>query len=261
MRTANTPMRPAAWNAELYQSSHSFIWQYGRDLLALLDAKPGERILDVGCGTGQLTDEIAQSGAEVVGIDSSPAMVATARQNFPQRRFEVADVTALAYDGEFDAAVSNAALHWVRDQRAAIASIAGALKPHGRFVFEMGGHGNLHSLLQAVYRSLRHIGVADPERLLPWTFPTIGECAPLLEANGLEVNFAVLFDRPTRLEGGERGLSSWLEMFAGFAINAITPEQRGDFVRSTEQFLQPALFHDGVWTLDYKRLRVVAVKL
>src|SRR5580704_671084 len=121
--------KPDIWNSELYQSSHSFVWQYGRDLLVLLNAKPGERILDVGCGTGQLTADITQFGAEVVGIDSSPEMIATAQKNFPQVRFEVADATALTYADEFDVVISNAALHWVRDQPAAIASIARALKP------------------------------------------------------------------------------------------------------------------------------------
>jgi trans-aconitate methyltransferase len=250
-----------AWNPELYQSSHSFVWQYGRDLLALLEAKPGERILDVGCGTGQLTAEVAKCGSEVVGIDSSPEMVATARQNFPQLRFEVADVTALPYQQQFDAVVSNAALHWVRDQEEAIASIARAMKPRGRFAFEMGGHDNLHNLLHAVYRALRQIGVVNPEHLSPWSFPTIGQYASLIETNGLAVNFAVLFERPTRLDGGERGLRLWLEMFGDFALKAVALEERESLIRLTEQFARPRLFRDGVWTLDYKRLRMVAVKL
>ena len=253
--------KPDVWNSELYQSSHSFVWQYGRDLLILLNAKPGERILDVGCGTGQLTSEITQFGAEVVGIDSSPDMIATARKNFPQLQFEVADVTALTFANEFDVVVSNAALHWVRDQPSAIASIARALKPHGRLVFEMGGRGNLQHLLDAVYQALRALGVADPEQLLPWSFPSVGEYAPLLEANGLEVDFAVLFDRSTILEGGDRGLKLWLEMFGRFALEAIAPEQRKEFFRLTEKFAGPSLFHNGVWTIDYRRLRLVAVKL
>lgn len=253
--------KPDVWNSELYQSSHSFVWQYGRDLLVLLSAKPGERILDVGCGTGQLTAEIAQFGAEVVGIDSSPDMIATARNNFPQLRFEVADVTALNFANEFDVVVSNAALHWVRDQPSAIASIARALKPRGRLVLEMGGRGNLHHLLDAVYQALRTLGVANPEQLLPWSFPSIGEYAPMLEAHGLEVDFAVLFDRATILEGGDRGLKLWLEMFGRFALKAIAPEQRKEFFRLAEQFAGPSLFHNGVWTMDYKRLRLVAVKL
>jgi trans-aconitate 2-methyltransferase len=253
--------KPDLWNSDLYQSSHSFVWQYGRDLLVLLNAQPGERILDVGCGTGQLTSEITQFGAEVVGIDSSPDMIATARKNFPQLRFEVADVTALDFANEFDVVVSNAALHWVRDQPSAIASIARALKPRGRLVFEMGGRGNLQHLLDAVYQALRALGVANPEQLLPWSFPSIGEYAPLLEANGLEVDFAVLFDRSTILEGGDRGLKLWLEMFGRFALEAIAPEQRKEFFRLTEQFAGPSLFHNGVWTIDYRRLRLVAVKL
>jgi len=253
--------KPDSWNSELYQSSHSFVWQYGRDLLVLLNAKPGERILDVGCGTGQLTAEIAQFGAEVVGIDSSPEMIASARKNFPQVTFEVADVTALTYADEFDVVVSNATLHWVRDQPSAIASIGRALKRGGRLIFEMGGRGNLRHLLDAVYQALRKLGVANPEQLSPWSFPSIGEYAPLLEAHGLEVDFAVLFDRATILEGGDRGLKLWLEMFGRFAIEAVALEQRKEFFRLVDQFASPALFHNGVWTIDYRRLRLVAVKL
>lgn len=263
MKDKNTSAesQSVAWNPELYQSRHSFVWQYGRDLLALLGPKPGERILDVGCGTGQLTTEIARSGADVVGIDSSAEMIASARRNYSDLRFEVADATALPFVGEFDAVISNAALHWVRDQQAAIASIARAMKPLARFVFEMGGHGNLQNLLHAVYHALRQMGVVNPEQLSPWSFPTIGEHATLIEANGMEVSFAVLFDRPTALDGGRRGLRSWLETFGGFAIAAVAPARRDELIRLIEQFATPILFGNGVWTIDYRRLRMVAVKL
>ncbi len=253
--------KPDSWNSDLYQSSHSFVWQYGRDLLVLLNAKPGERILDVGCGTGQLTAEIAQFGAEVVGIDFSPEMIRTARENFPQVRFEVADAAALPYSQEFDVVISNAALHWVRDQQGAIASIARALKSGGRLVLEMGGRGNLRHLLKAMYKALRALGVANPEQLSPWSFPSIGEYAPLLESQGLEVDFAVLFDRATILEGGERGLKRWLEMFGRFAIDTVAPEQHKEFFSLTDKFAAAALLHNGTWTIDYRRLRMVAVKL
>ena len=248
------------WNSELYQASHSYVWNYGRDLLGLLDPKPGERILDLGCGTGQLTAEAAQRGAEMVGVDSSPEMIARARVNFPSVHFAVADATTLPYLREFDAVFSNAALHWVRDQRRALVSVARALKPGGRFVFEMGGHGNLRQALASGCEALRSLGVADPEKLIPWYFPSIGAYTPLLESEGFEVTLALHFARPTRLDDGEQGFARWIEMFGGFALSAVPQEQRSELIRRWEDLARPALFHDGVWTVDYQRLRMVAVK-
>jgi len=248
------------WNSELYQSNHSFVWEYGRDLLVLLDARSGERVLDVGCGTGQLTAEVAQRGAEVVGIDSSPEMIAGARRNFPHLRFEVADVAALPYWNAFDAVLSNAALHWVRDQRGAVAAIAEALKPGGRFVFEMGGHGNLRHVLHAACEALSSLGLPDPANRVPWYFPTIGEYASLLESRGLEVRFAVLFERPTILEGEDQGFARWIEMFGKFALSAVAAGEQTELVRRWENAARPALFRDGIWTVDYRRLRMLAIK-
>jgi trans-aconitate methyltransferase len=249
-----------SWDSELYQTSHAFVWQFGRDLLNMLAPKSGERILDVGCGTGQLTADIANSGAEVVGLDLSAEMIAAASANFPQLRFEVTDIAAANYNGEFDAVFSNAALHWVRDQDAAISAIARALKPGGRFVFEMGGRGNIEQIWDAAMQALSAMGVKDPEKLPPWFYPSIGEYASMLESRGLRVTFAVLFDRPTPLEGGERGLRAWLEMFGTFASNVLRPDQREELMRRIEAITRPALFHDGQWTIDYKRLRMIAVK-
>jgi trans-aconitate methyltransferase len=250
----------STWNTELYESSHAFVWRFGRDLLTMLGPTAGERILDVGCGTGQLTSEIAKSGAEVVGLDQSSEMIVAARDNFPELQFEVADIAETAFDSEFDAVFSNAALHWVRNQEGAIAAIARALKPGGRLVFEMGGRGNIQQIWSATTRALADMGVQDSEQLSPWFYPSIGEYAPMLESHGLQVTFAVLFDRPTPLEGGEQGLRTWLEMFAMFASDVLKPEQREEFMRCVEDFARPALFHDGVWTVDYKRLRMIAVK-
>jgi trans-aconitate 2-methyltransferase len=250
----------STWDSQLYQSSHAFVWQFGRDLLNMLLPKPGERILDVGCGTGQLTSEIAQSGAIVVGVDRSPEMIAAARQNYPDLQFDVADITATGYEGEFDAVFSNAALHWVKNQEGAITAIARALKPGGRLVFEMGGHGNIQQIWKAAMQSLAAIGVQDPEALSPWFYPSIGEYAPMLEKRDLEVTFAVLFDRPTPLEGGELGLRNWLEMFGTFASHVLTAEQREELIHRIEDLARPALFHNGGWTVDYKRLRMIAIK-
>jgi len=249
-----------SWNTELYQSSHAFVWQFGRDLLTMLTPKPGERILDVGCGTGQLTADIAKAGADVIGLDVSPQMIKAARQNYPDLRFEVADIAATSYDSKFDAVFSNAALHWVKNQEGAIKAIARALKPGGRLVFEMGGRGNIRHIWTSTMQALAEMGVEDPEELSPWFYPSIGEYAPMLESRGLLVTFAVLFDRPTPLAGGEQGLRNWLEMFGTFASHVLSPARREELIRRIEDLARPALFHNDEWTVDYKRLRMIAVK-
>jgi len=238
-----------SWNPTLYESSHSFVWEYGRDLVGLLAPQPGERILDVGCGTGQLTSEIAAAGAHVQGIDNSASMIERARGNHPGLGFEVADVCALPYDGQFDAVFSNAVLHWVLNAETAARAIARALKSGGRFVAEFGGRGNVQAIIDAVRCAL------DGAPLhIPWFYPSIAEYSAILERCGLEVRFATLFDRPTPLEGG---LANWLAMFC----SGLTPElQRPEFVKRVEELGAPKLLRDRVWTADYRRLRVVAVK-
>jgi trans-aconitate methyltransferase len=245
------------WNPALYEASHSFVWEYGRDLLGLLAPQPGERILDVGCGAGQLTAEMARAGATVTGIDSSASMISRAAANFPDLRFELHDVCELPYRGEFDAIFSNAALHWVLRAGDAVHSIAAALKPGGRFVAEFGGHGNIRVLLECVRQALESkFGVA-PESVNAWYFPTIGEYATLLERHGFEVNFGALFDRPTALEGGAQGLANWFAMF-GSPIPADFADP--EFLHVVERFAAPHLLRDGVWYADYRRLRIVARK-
>jgi SAM-dependent methyltransferase len=225
------------WDPGLYDSSHRFVFDYGRNLVEVLAPKPGEGILDVGCGTGHLTYEIAQSGARVTGIDKSPAMIAQARQNYPKLRFELGDVANFRSPEAFDAVFSNAALHWMIPPEAVVRAIRAALKPGGRFVAEFGGKGNIATIIAAVGSN-------------PWYFPGIGEYAALLEAHGLEVTSAMLFERPTKLEG-EDGLRQWLEMFFH---PALTPDEVERVVRE----LRPRLNRDGAWFADYRRLRIVA---
>jgi trans-aconitate methyltransferase len=256
MSNANdSPGQP--WNPRLYDDRHAFVWRHGASLVELLAPQPGERILDLGCGTGHLTAQIAAAGATVVGIDSSPEMIAEARRTHPGLGFEVADARALDFVAAFDAVFSNAALHWVKEADAVAAGVARALKPGGRFVAEFGGKRNVRLIADALAESLSAVGVEPVAS--PWYFPSVAEYARVLERAGLEVTFALLFDRPTPLEGGEAGLRAWVEMFGGYYLTRVPRECREEYLRRVEDALRPALVRDGGWVADYHRLRVVAV--
>ncbi|MBW4600988.1 MAG: class I SAM-dependent methyltransferase [Calothrix sp. FI2-JRJ7] len=239
------------WNASLYEGKHAFVWQYGEDLLNLLSPQQGEKILDVGCGTGQLAAKIADTGAIVTGIDASAAMVEKAKLNYPNLEFAVADARLLEFDTEFDAVFSNATLHWIPEAVDVINSIHRALKPGGRFVAEFGGKGNVKLITDALYQALEN---KSPS---PWYFPSIGEYTALLEKHGFDVSYAVLFDRPTPLPDGEAGLRNWLMMFASrFFANSTQQE----VIKTVEEQLKPILYKNGTWTADYRRLRIIAMR-
>ena len=247
------------WDASRYDDAYSFVWKHGASLIERLAPTAGERILDLGCGTGHLTAEIAARGAEVVGVDRSPEMIATARQNYPRLRFEVADAEHIRFDEPFDAVFSNAAIHWMKDQQAVASSIWQALKPGGRFVAEFGGKGNIRSIKTALRRTLQQAGYTVSDEPY-YYFPTVGEYASLLERIGFTVTFAAWFERPTPLEGGEAGLRDWLAVFADHFMKQVDVAQRPAIIQAIEDALRPALFRDGTWTADYCRLRVAAIK-
>lgn len=249
-----------SWNAASYDTHNAFVWQFGAGVVDLLAPQPGETIIDLGCGTGHLTAQIAQAGAHVMGLDASPEMVAQARRNYPDLRFQVADARDFQVDAPVDAVFSNATLHWVRPPEPAIACIYRALKPGGRFVAELGGKGNIETLVSTLYASLRAVGYATPEKLNPWYFPSLGEYARLLEQAEFRVAFAAHFDRPTQLDNGAGGMRQWLEMFAGPFLDVVPGERRDEVIERVERAVQRRLWRDGVWTVDYKRLRIVAVK-
>lgn len=257
------------WDAGDYDDDHAFVHEYGASVVDLLDPQPGERVLDLGCGTGHLTAEISAAVGEtgsVVGIDQSAAMVAEAREEYPDVAFEQADAAEYATDEPFDAVFSNAALHWIREQDAVVERVTEALAPGpdddssgGRFVAEMGGHGNVARIVEAVLLELRERGY---EASHPWYFPTVGGQASLLERHGFEVRLARLFDRPTELDGGEDGLRNWLGMFGDSLLAGPDGAERDEIVRAVEERLRAESFDEksGTWTADYRRLRLEAVR-
>jgi len=245
----------SSWDAQRYENSHSYVWKFGASLLELLQPLPGERILDIGCGTGQLTADIANSGAQVIGLDRSEEMLRKARENYPALTYVLADVTTFRFAEPFDAVFSNAALHWVQNAEGAVESIAKSLRTGGRFVAEFGGKGNIASV-QAALRAV--FGPLADDRS-PWFYPSISEYAVLLERHGLEVHQASLFDRPTVLEGAN-AMDDWLRMFCGNYLRDIAGEDGASRIPELIDHLRSTQFRDGIWTLDYRRIRILAKK-
>ena len=258
--TAATPTSTQQWDASAYNQNHTYIWKHGQGVFEWLAPQRGERILDVGCGTGQLTQQIAAAGAEVIGIDSAPGMIAQARQNYPQLQFEVADARDFHFDESLDAVFSSAVLHWVHEHERVAASVFNSLKPGGRFVAELGGGANVRAITRALDVALRAANYGGFAARNPWRFPTIGEFAKTLEDAGLSVVNALLFPRPTPLDGGADGMRNWLNMFGDAILHGIVGEARETIIKQVEQQLRPNFYHEGVWTADYVRLRVIALK-
>jgi trans-aconitate methyltransferase len=248
------------WNASLYDAKHAFVWKLGADLLPLLAPRRGERILDIGCGTGHLTAQIAQSGAQVVGVDRSPEMASAARMSYPHLQFEVADARSLPYRAEFDAVFSNATLHWIREPELVIRNVWQALVPGGRFVAEFGAKGNIAKMMGGFEKALAEIEPSLVSDTKPWYYASISEYSTALEKNGFEVRLMTLFDRPTALADGEAGMRNWITMFGRDYLDKLDRESQQSFFSKVEDFLRPELFRDGQWWGDYRRLRFAAWK-
>lgn len=231
------------WTPDSYERNGRFVSNYGSAVMELLAPRAGERILDLGCGDGVLTEKLIEAGASVVGFDSSEPFVKAAHERGLDAR--LGNAHELPFDREFDAVFSNAALHWMLEPERVIAGVARALKPGGRFTAEMGGHGCVAAIdtaLRAVY--------AKYGRTLPtvWFFPTAGEYGDLLRAAGFVVDYIALIPRPTPLPGE---MVDWIRTFRSVAEPELAAE--------AAELLRPALCDkSGNWTADYIRLRFSA---
>jgi trans-aconitate methyltransferase len=250
----------AEWDAKLYNAKHDFVWKYGSDVVSLLEPRAGERILDLGCGTGHLTAQIAESGAKVTGVDRSAEMVAAARMAYPNLKFEISDARNLTFLDEFDAVFSNATLHWIHEPELVLQGVWRALRTGGRFVAELGGKGNIRIMQDAFDLALEELGAAKPGEVRPWYYPSVSEYSTVAERNGLEVRFITLFDRPTGLADGAAGMRNWITMFGADYLAKAGDARREEFLGMVEEMLRPKLFRDGQWWADYRRLRLVAYK-
>lgn len=244
---------PQHWDPARYAGHARFVSDLGLPVIALLSPRPGERVLDLGCGDGVLARSLMDRGCEVVGVDASPAMVAAARSQGVDAR--VADGQCLSFDESFDAVFSNAALHWMQHPVAVIEGVWRALKPGGRFVAEFGGEGNIAAIVAALESALAERELSIPS---PWFFPSPETYRSLLEARGFEIGDISLFARPTELPGD---VGHWLDIFAQPYLAAVAPADRAAVVAEVVERLRPALRRgDGRWVADYVRLQFAATK-
>ncbi|MDI7743772.1 methyltransferase domain-containing protein [Lysinibacillus fusiformis] len=247
------------WNANLYDQSHSFVSQYGTDLVQILAPKEYETILDLGCGTGDLANAIKGFGSRVIGVDKSANMIEQAKKKYGDISFEVRDAAALGFVEEFDAVFSNATLHWVQPPEKALRSIYQVLKQGGRFVAEFGGKGNVQAITDEIIKQIKAEGIEFADEQFPWFYPSIGEYTCLMEKAGFRVTFAQHYGRPTQLDG-EQGLQNWIEMFGSQLFIGIDEAAKKHIISRVERGLKETLFDEGNWYADYKRIRVVGVK-
>ena len=239
------------WTSEGYRANAAYVPALGAAVLDLLSPSTGERILDIGCGEGSLTEKIAAAGAAVVGIDVSEQMIAAARARGLDAR--LMDAEKLSFQHEFDAAFSNAALHWVRDHDAMLAGVRRALKPGGRFVAEFGGHGNIAAIQVSVRSVLARQGW---DTNIHRYYATPAEYTARLAGHGFNVSQIDLIPRPTPLPTGMRG---WLETFERATLDRIPPRDRESFLSEVEELLRPEVCDShGNWTAHYVRLRFLS---
>jgi len=241
------------WTSEAYRRNAAYVPALGSAVLELLSPRPGERILDLGCGEGTLTEKIAASGALVVGIDASAEMVASSVARGLDAK--VMDAERLTFENEFDAVFSNAALHWVRDHDAMLDSVHRALVPGGRFVAEFGGHGNIAAIQVAIRAVLARRGWGTNIRRY---YATESEYTARLNAHGFSVSQIALIPRPTPLPTGIRG---WLETFERATLDQIPEQEHESFLQEVEDLLRHEVCDvDGHWTAHYVRLRFKAIR-
>lgn len=239
------------WTSDTYQANAAYVPALGAAVFELLHPQRGERILDIGCGEGSLTEKIAAAGAMVVGVDASAEMVAAASARGLDAR--LIDAERLPFEREFEAVFSNAALHWVRDHDAMLAGVHRALKPGGRFVAEFGGHGNIAAIQVAIRSVLAHRGWGTNIHRF---YATPAEYSSRLQAHGFAVRQIDLIPRPTPLPTGMRG---WLETFERATLDGLPADQREVFLQDVEDLLREEVCDSyGNWTAHYVRLRFLA---
>lgn len=243
------------WNSTLYDKKHDFVAEYGKGLLESVPKNDEQAILDLGCGTGILTVQLAELCNKVIGVDSSQSMIDKAKEQFGNIEFMVCDALALPFENEFDVVFSNAVFHWISDHYALLKNIHKVLKPQGLLVCEFGANGNIATIENAFAKACNSLGyVYEPK----FNFPVAEDFGKLLENNGFVIDRIYDYDRPTVLKDNEQGLVNWMKQFFAFEL-AVMPEYMQTMVfEQVEELTRDFLWNKEEWVADYRRLRAIA---
>ena len=244
------------WDPANYARNARFVSDLGAPVVELLAPRPGQRVLDLGCGDGALTKKLQDLGCVVLGVDSSAPQVEAAKSL--GLNAQVMNAGDLSFVDEFDAVFSNAVLHWIKDPDPMIAGVYRSLRCGGRFVAECGGYGCVQKIKTALIQGLSRRGL-DGEARVPWYFPTPGDYGTRLERAGFRVDSIALIPRPTPLPGD---ITGWLETFAQSFLHGMPALAKQEYLEDVRAILEPQLRDQtGVWVADYVRLRFAATKV
>lgn len=243
------------WNSKLYDSKHDFVSEYGKGLLEFIPKDKMLKILDLGCGTGTLTSEIAKNCQYVLGIDGSKEMIEQAKITYPELEFEVGDALKMSYEGQWDIVFSNAVFHWISDHDQLLSNIKSSLKDSGQLICEFGGDGNIETIENGFINVLNSIGY---DYISKFNFSTTEKFASLLEKNGFIVDELYIYDRPTVLKDGEKGLYNWAKQFFASDLANFDIIEQEKILLGLQKQVKNQLWDSSNWVADYKRLRAVA---
>ncbi len=246
------------WKSNLYDNSQGFVSEYGKDLIQYIPKDENLKILDLGCGTGDLTYQISElCSKNINGSDFSNEMIIKAKEKYSNIDFSVCDACSLPYDNEYDIIFSNAVFHWISDQNKLHQSIYKSLKKDGILICEFGGYKNIDKITQSYQKAVQTL---NDSYTSPFYFPSIEEHTKILENNGFHIELIYDFDRPTPLPNEELGLRNWINQFFSSHLSKFTIENQDSILNLIEADLKPTMYIDGKWIADYRRLRVVAIK-
>lgn len=243
------------WNSILYDKKHDFVAEYGKGLLEFVPKNDRQAILDLGCGTGVLTVQLADLCHKVVGVDSSQSMLEKAKQQFSNIEFMVCDALTLPFENEFDVVFSNAVFHWISDHDALLKSINKVLKPQGLLICEFGASGNIAAIENAFIKTCNSLGYDYKSK---FNFPAVEDFGKLLESNDFVIDRIYDYDRPTVLKDGEQGLVNWMKQFYASELAAMSENIQDTVCKKVEELARGTLWNGVAWVADYRRLRVIA---